>query len=185
MSTHLNPNTTDDLMIKSKTFASKDLVILDMETLWLIEEGIIKTATWNEDGVNEILGYWGKSDVIGYPLSQLQPYYIQCLSSTRLLQVSLDSSELIASLIKHNQNNEIFIDILHQTSVKSRILDLLKWLCHRFGEPCGKAKLLPFQLTHQDIADTICSSRVTVTRLLGELEHEHKIGKCGRLILVK
>jgi CRP-like cAMP-binding protein len=36
---------------------------------WLIETGVVKTYTWNEEGNQIILGYWGMGDLIGQPLS--------------------------------------------------------------------------------------------------------------------
>ncbi|MGL5194687.1 MAG: helix-turn-helix domain-containing protein, partial [Chroococcales cyanobacterium] len=51
---------------------------------------------------------------------------------------------------------------------------LLEWLSAEFGHPIdnNQGRLLNLRMTHQDFADTIGSSRVTITRLLSHFERE-------------
>ncbi len=54
---------------------------------------------------------------------------------------------------------------------------LLTWLTDRFGEDDRKGRLIGLQLIHQKIAELIGSTRVTVTRIINDLE---KIGVLSR-----
>jgi len=45
---------------------------------WLIQTGVVKTYTWNEQGEALILGYWGKGELVGPCLSVVRPYQMQC-----------------------------------------------------------------------------------------------------------
>ena len=59
--------------------------------------------------------------------------------------------------------------------VGARVTKAFLRLAERFGQPAdqheGEIKL-PLALTHEDLADLTGSSRVTITRILGELRSE-------------
>ena len=48
-------------------------------------------------------------------------------------------------------------------------------LSYQFGKPVMGGTLFDLRLTHQDLADTIGSTRVSITRLLRRLEQNGKI----------
>lgn len=54
---------------------------------WLIETGVVKTYTWGDRGNAITLGYWGKGDLVGQPLSRVSPYQMQCCTPVKAQQV--------------------------------------------------------------------------------------------------
>ena len=58
--------------------------------------------------------------------------------------------------------------------VGARVTRALLRLAKRFGQPSDDTQgvKLPLALTHEDLADLTGSSRVTITRILGELRNE-------------
>ena len=48
----------------------------------------------------------------------------------------------------------------------------LELLAKDFGEPCEDGLRVNFRLTHQEIASALSTTRVTVTRVLGQLRDE-------------
>ena len=48
----------------------------------------------------------------------------------------------------------------------------LELLAKDFGEPCETGLRLNLRLTHQEIASALSTTRVTVTRVLGQLRDE-------------
>ena len=48
------------------------------------------------------------------------------------------------------------------------LFKFLEWLDKRFGEDVENGRLLNLRLTHQDIAETLGTTRVTVTRILNQ-----------------
>ena len=60
---------------------------------------------------------------------------------------------------------------------------LLAWLTDRFGEDDRKGRIIGLQLTHQEIADLIGSTRVTVTRIINDLEKIGVLSRKGRKLL--
>jgi CRP-like cAMP-binding protein len=160
----------------TRTFEQQDRLPVDNRLLWKIERGIVRTFTWNREGIATTLGFWGPGDVVGEPLSQTDPYEVECLEpvTARALPIQLWVHELDAILLSAQQTEKLLNIISHQT-VSSRLLELLTLLAHKFGREVGTGKLIMVKLTHQVIAETVRSTRVTVTRTLGSLEQEGKI----------
>ena len=49
---------------------------------------------------------------------------------------------------------------------------LLKWLADKFGRTISQGRLIDFKLTHQELADAIDTTRITVTKTLIQFEDE-------------
>lgn len=64
------------------------------------------------------------------------------------------------------------------------VLELLTWLAQRFGRPIEQGTLIDLPLTHQQLAETISTTRVTVTRLLEQLEQAGLIWRIRRRIVL-
>jgi len=161
------------------TFKCKDILPLKSDTLWRIESGVVRSFTWDEEGRSTTLGFWGKGDVVGYPLSRMKPYQVECLTTVQISEFPPESSYLQKALLIHVWKSEELLRIIHQPSITDRLLHLLLWLSDQFGKP-----LLELRLTHQDLADTIGSTRVSVTRLLNQMEREGKIERSQRKLLL-
>jgi CRP-like cAMP-binding protein len=69
------------------------------------------------------------------------------------------------------QMNELAVIRSHKT-VEMMLIKLLGWLAQKFGREMNKGQLIDVRLTHQDLADLLASSRVTITRTLSQLEQQ-------------
>jgi CRP-like cAMP-binding protein len=158
---------------KKKIFSSRSILPKHEDYLWKIEQGVVRIVTWHEDGTLVTLGIWGVGDIIGKDLSKTEPHQIECLSQVELSTVEIqDSSELVQILRLHLQQTEELMVIRSYKTVEIMIIKLLQWLATRFGKEVEQGKLIDLRLTHQDIAETIGSTRVTVTRILHKLEEQ-------------
>lgn len=70
---------------------------------------------------------------------------------------------------------EMMIETLAHRDMESRLVSFLLILCRDFGIPCGDGITIELKLSHQAIAEAIGSTRVTVTRLLGDLREKEMI----------
>ena len=70
---------------------------------------------------------------------------------------------------------EMMIETLAHRDMGSRLVSFLLILCRDFGVPTTEGIRIDLKLSHQAIAEAIGSTRVTVTRLLGELRQENMI----------
>ncbi|MCA1992234.1 MAG: Crp/Fnr family transcriptional regulator [Coleofasciculus sp. S288] len=168
-----------------QAFNCKDVIPLRPGCIWKIEQGVVRSLTWDEEGTPITLGFWGQEDVVGQPLSRLELYQVVCLTPVKASQVPLESYFLQQALLVHAWKSEELLSILHQHSVYERLWRLLKWLSRHFGQMVAQGTLLNLRLTHQDIAETIGTSRVTVTRLINQLEREGKILRSHRHLILK
>ena len=69
---------------------------------------------------------------------------------------------------------EMMIETLAHRDMASRLVSFLLILCRDFGKPTKDGIRIDLKLSHQAIAEAIGSTRVTVTRLLGDLR-THKM----------
>lgn len=70
---------------------------------------------------------------------------------------------------------EMMIETLAHRDMGSRLVSFLLILCRDFGIPAQDGITIDLKLSHQAIAEAIGSTRVTVTRLLGDLRQDQMI----------
>lgn len=79
---------------------------------------------------------------------------------------------------------ELMIETLAHRDMASRLVSFLLILCRDFGIPSLNGITIDLKLSHQAIAEAIGSTRVTVTRLLGELRQDGMISITKKKITV-
>ncbi len=164
-----------------RTFIRKESIPLWQDVLWKIERGIVRTITWTEDGSTIASGYWGKGDVIGEPLCCISGYQMECLTSVEVSIIPAHQWQYSLDAIRtHTQKTEELLSIIHCKQVHERLLKFLGWLSEKFGRSVEQGRLLELPMTHQEIAEAIGTSRVTVTRLLQRFETEGTISRPRR-----
>ena len=67
---------------------------------------------------------------------------------------------------------EMMIETLAHRDMGSRLVSFLLILCRDFGVPVSDCIHIDLKLSHQAIAEAIGSTRVTITRLLGDLRQQ-------------
>ena len=77
---------------------------------------------------------------------------------------------LLQGLSSRVLQTETMIETLTHRDMSSRLASFLLVLCRDFGVPGEKGVTIDLRLSHQAIAEAIGSTRVTITRLLGELK---------------
>ncbi|MBD2100693.1 Crp/Fnr family transcriptional regulator [Leptolyngbya sp. FACHB-261] len=168
-----------------RSFVRRASVPLLQDYLWRIESGIIRTFTWNEEGEVLTLGLWGPGDVVGRPLSKANPYEIECLTAVELSILPSHSwYQVLPTLLAQIQQSEELLSIIRCRPVEASLMQFLVWLSSKFGREVENGKLIDLPLTHQEIADLIGSTRVTVTRLLNQMEQEGTIHRALRRITI-
>lgn len=157
-------------------FSRYDCLPSRQDILWSIEWGIVRTITWNEEGGIIILGYWGNGDIVGQPLSGIYPYQMECLTSVEAASIPANEwCRVLDQIMAHSRQTEELFSIIRSERVYNRLDKFLVWLGNKFGFQVSQGILIDLRLTHQNIAELIGTTRVTVTKLLKELEAEGKI----------
>ncbi len=149
-----------------------------LDSLWLIISGVVKTYTINEEGILITLGFWGVQDIVGKPLSNLEPYSIDCITDVRAVSVPKSEwGKLSTAILRHGQETQRLTYIVRSPRIYNRLWMLLKWLASRFGCVIKQGRLIDFKLTHQELADAIGATRITVTKILSQLEQDGLISR--------
>ncbi len=82
---------------------------------------------------------------------------------------------LLRGLSSRILQTEMMIETLAHRDMGSRLVSFLLILCRDFGVPSSDGITIDLKLSHQAIAEAIGSTRVTVTRLLGDLRQDKMI----------
>ncbi len=141
--------------------------------LWLIVRGVVKSYTISEEGASITLGFWGAEDLVGEPLSRVVPHHLKCMSQVEAIAISQAQWETVSkNLLYHAQQTQQLMYILRSTRIAKRLWLLLKWMAGKFGREIKPGKLIDFKLTHQELADVLGTTRITVTKTLNQFERE-------------
>ena len=80
-------------------------------------------------------------------------------------------------MIYCEQQTQQLIYIVRNNRVARRLWLLLTWLASKFGRITPHGQLIDFKLTHQELADALGTTRITVTKILNQYEREGLIAK--------
>lgn len=170
-------DTTDRYQpLKLFYFKRHDQLEAQSQGLWRIQSGYVRSLTWDLEGEFVPLGFWKPGDVVGSAIAQTNPYKAQCLTS--VVAEHLGSTYAFSRnmlLLQIRQSNEL-LQISHCSNAEQRLLTFICWIAKQFGQCVAKGDYVSqLRLTHQEIAESIGITRVTVTRLIKVLEREGKI----------
>jgi CRP-like cAMP-binding protein len=155
------------------------------DSLWLITSGVVKSYTIEDYNVITTLGFWGIQDVVGQCLSNIEPYILECLSDVEAIAIPQQQwSEVFSAIIHHGQQTEQFIYMMRASRVHKRLWLLLQWLGNKFGKRSETGRLIDFRLTHQELANTLGTTRITVTKILSRFEQEGLIFRPNKKSIV-
>lgn len=152
------------------------------ESIYFIEKGRIRLTRLSPDGRTVILALLGPGDLIGEAAWESGEHdsYGETLEETRMYQLSRESFE---NLVRQNpefglrliqvigirlKQAQARIEDLVFRQVPSRVARLLVSLAEHHGKVTPNGIRVEFPLTHQEIADMVGSSRVTVTQVLNK-----------------
>jgi CRP-like cAMP-binding protein len=149
------------------------------DEIWVVSRGIVQLGTLYDNGEEALLGLVCPSMPFGLPLTMVQPYQAIALTDVDLMRLRL--SEVVQSpmlaqgifrhLVRRLQQSEAILTVTGYRRVEDRLRHLLMLL----GQEVGVAGVsggtrLSVRLTHQQLANAIGTTRVTVTRLLNQLQ---------------
>lgn len=170
------PTSTTSTVLPQFRFSARAVIPNKSGCLWKIEQGVVRTLSWLEDGTIVVLGIWGPGDLVGEALTHLEPYQLECVTEVSATLLNSDhwqySLDIAASLLSHVKQVEEFLLIRSHRRIDAMLLQLLAWLAKKFGKEAEAGQLIDLRLTHQDIAEMLGTTRVTITRVLSQLEQQ-------------
>lgn len=150
------------------------------DEIWIVCRGVVQLGTLYATGEEALLGLACPSMPFGLPLTSIRPYQASALSSVDLMRLTLkeieDSPKLAQGIFRQMSRRlsqtEAILAMVGYRRVEERLRHLLLLLRQEIGQVTDEGTRLTVRLTHQQIANAIGTTRVTVTRLLNQLRNE-------------
>lgn len=148
--------------------------------VWQVYRGMAQLSQISENGEEILLGWVQSSTFFGLSLTHLEFYRAKALSEVYLKWYTLAEVEaspqltqlMLRQVIRRQQQIEALLAIAGLKRVEERLQQLLQLLKREMGQPFELGSRLSVRLTHQNLANAIGTTRVTVTRLLGEFQRQ-------------
>lgn len=162
------------------SFSSGQTVPLYSHVVWVVCRGVVLLSSSHSNGDEVVVGLAVQSMPFSSLFSVLQPYQAIALSDLDLMRLTIteieQSPQLNLELCRHLrrrlQQTEKMLALANHRRVEERLKQLLILLRQDIGQPIPEGTRLAVRLTHQHLASAIGSTRVTVTKTLGQLEAE-------------
>jgi CRP/FNR family transcriptional regulator, global nitrogen regulator len=162
------------------------------ERVYFLMKGAVKLSRVYEAGEEITVALLRENSVFGV-LSLITGqkadrfYHAVAFTPVELLSVPIEQVEkalnenpdlsmiMLQGLSSRILQTEMMIETLAHRDMGSRLVSFLLILCRDFGVPTADGITIDLKLSHQAIAEAIGSTRVTVTRLLGDLRQDKMI----------
>jgi global nitrogen regulator NtcA len=162
------------------------------ERVYFLLKGAVKLSRVYEAGEEITVALLRENSVFGV-LSLITGhksdrfYHAVAFTPVELLSVPIEQVEkalkekpelsmiMLRGLSSRILQTEMMIETLAHRDMGSRLVSFLLILCRDFGMPSSDGITIDLKLSHQAIAEAIGSTRVTVTRLLGDLRQDGMI----------
>jgi CRP-like cAMP-binding protein len=162
-------------------YASGDVIGTEPGFIWVVCSGVVQISMLHPSGDEVLLGWAVPSMPFGSPLTNLQACTAKALTPVELLRFTHKEVEqspnltlaLFRQLNRRLLQTESILAISSHRRIEDRLRHLLLLLKQELGEPTSDGVRLRVKLTHQQLANAIGTSRVTITRLLGQLRTEN------------
>lgn len=172
----------------------------ECQAVYFICRGRVKTFRMDEEGREKIINLLGEGEMfphIGlfggghYPATAMTVeegllYFIYVGDFLRLLEekptIAVKMLRVMEGKIKHLQEH---LAGLLSRDISERVWHVLWGLARASGTPINRGMRLDMDVTHQDLAAMVGTTRETITRILGQYRKENKIEiDNGKLILL-
>ncbi len=151
--------------------------------VWQVYRGITQLSQITNQGEEILLGWAQPSTFFGLWLTHMESYQAKALSEVYLRWYPLTEIEaspelaqqVLGKVVQRIRQTEALLAIAGIKRVEDRLQKLLNLLKQEMGEPTDQGTRLRVRLTHQNLASAIGTTRVTITRLLGEFQRQELI----------
>lgn len=168
------------------------------QSIYFIEKGRVRLSRSTGEGKSVLLALFGPGDLIGEAIWEKGTYEstAETLEDSRFYEIGEEvfqellttspefASRIIEIMGARLKQAEGRIEDLVFRQVPSRVARLLLTLSETYGKVTTNGIRVDFRLTHQDVAELVGSSRVTVTQVLNRFKQSGWIDIEGKRVTV-
>lgn len=203
----VSPTQAEELLpsLRQSTYDKGESIFCEGDTdhrMYLLESGKVKLIRESNDRRVQLLSIHARGEVLGeIPVFDPQggprtASAIAMVNGTRVVwlehdalfawldrypRVAVDMLQVLAARMRGN--NEQIADLVFM-DVPARLAKTLLNLASRFGEPVEEGLLVPHDLTQEEMAQLVGSSRETVNKALTDFSNRGWIARRGRAIVI-
>ena len=162
--------------------------------IWQVYSGFAQLSQLSPQGSEILLRWIQPPSFFGLYFTDTDCYQAKALSEIYLQRYTFSEVEnsphlaqlMLTQVVHQMRQTETLLAIAGLRRIEERLQELLRLLKQEIGETLAEGTRLQVRLTHQNIANAIGTTRVTVTRLLGDLQRQGAIELDGdRHIIIK
>ena len=193
----VSPAEAEELLphLKRATFDKGDYIFSEGDTdqrMYLLEQGRVKLIRTSSDDRVQLLSIHAPGEVLG-EIPVFDPHggprtasAVAMSHGTRVVWLEHDALAIDMLQVMANRqrgNNERISDLVFM-DVPARLAKILLNLGSRFGEPVEQGLKVPHDLTQEELAQLVGSSRETVNKALMDFSNRGWIARDGRSIII-
>ena len=156
-----------------------EISVLDLG-IWQVYRGVVQLSRIQQDGNEVISGWIAASGVFGNlgdceapcRAVALGDVYIKYYSAQDTLGDPSLSRHFLAQFSNRLVKSQQLLTIIAISRVEERLRSLLSMLKQEIGQSVEDGVRLQVRFTHQHLAESIHTTRVTITRILGDLQSQ-------------
>ena len=156
-----------------------EIAVLDSD-IWQVYRGVVQLSRVKHDGNEVVVGWVTANGIFGsyfdttresYRAVALGDVYARRYCQGDVIRYPLLARQFLTQYSDRLIKSEHLLSIIAIRKVEERLTQLLLMLKQEMGQSIGDEMRLQVRFTHQQLAEAICTTRVTVTRILGDFQH--------------
>nr|WDA99355.1 global nitrogen regulator [Galdieria yellowstonensis] len=197
----LNNVIKNSLYLEFDKYEKLYFTVSDLKYYFLITKGTIRISKIYNNGTKFTFIFLKEYDLFGKfgeikKINSSIVYELEALENTYLLKISLLKifnkiyehktlyKKLIVSFNERLMRNNMLMEILTHRNIKNRLISFLLYLALYFGSLSKLGIIINLTLSHNIIAEVLCSTRVTITRHIQSLEKMQYIKYLKKNIII-
>ena len=148
--------------------------------IWQVYRGVVQLSKVQQDGRETILGWVSANGTFGncldassdsYRAVALSDVYAKRYFPQDIIDRPLLARQFLAQFSDRLIQSERLLSIIAVKRVEERFIQLLLMLQQQIGQSIEDGVRLQVRFTHQQLAEAICTTRVTITRIIGDFQN--------------
>ncbi len=156
-----------------------EISVLD-SGIWQVYRGVVQLSRVQPDGSEIISGWVTANGIFGnlvdnsvlYRAVALGDVYAKRYSSLDAARHPSLARQFLAQFSDRLIKSQQLLAIIAIRKVEERLIELLSMLKQEIGQTVTDGIRLQVRFTHQHLAESIHTTRVTITRVLGDLQNQ-------------